>query len=314
MSGDRDKSARPTGAILGDDTPDVWDESSNPEGHTEFEFSPPSARAKEKKAEDDVEALLDKVIAEVEPKPDPVPDAYVTDELPKFPRVTGPSSDLATGRIDVVAERVEPRDPYRTAPVDVPKELGFQTTPLVDRPSASAPPRRPSVAVSRDTSTEMFDGEAASLDRLIKSSFDDPQSVPVPEALSDEARSVSKILRGRRDEIARVDTKSLTADLSLDPPSRVTPMPSGTGPISAPAGGDLDAVADAFDLDAEPSEDGALELAYDPRARRADTKPAARTSSAFLDDVTPDAFTSTTKILIAAVVAIVVVLLVVMLR
>ena len=200
------------------------------------------------------------------------------------------------------------------APVDVPKELGFQTTPLVDRPSASAPPRRPSVAVSRDTSTEMFDGEAASLDRLIKSSFDDPQSVPVPEALSDEARSVSKILRGRRDEIARVDTKSLTADLSLDPPSRVTPMPSGTGPISAPAGGDLDAVADAFDLDAEPSEDGALELAYDPRARRADTKPAARTSSAFLDDVTPDAFTSTTKILIAAVVAIVVVLLVVMLR
>lgn len=338
MGGKRDRKAGPTGSILGEDTPDPWaDASDEVEGHTEFEFSPPSAqRAKRppadppvpKQTKADVEALLDRVIEEVAPPPTTdeldVPDAYATEEeMPKFERPPPPVVDdhLATNR------------------VEIPRTLS----------------ERPKVPVGRDTATEMFDGEAASLQRAVDASFGQtPAPVRIPEELTPEVRAVSKVLMGRTSDeppprmpppkkppVAKTASKTssmrpLTEDLVLSdiepsstpvpatrsalaaaPPPKPPPRP--VAPVSSPSGLELEAVADAFDLEpSEPSHpvaDSGLELAYDPKKPpRRDTMRASQAAMKSLDDIEPDAMPTTTKLLIAFAVVVVAVVAVVLFK
>ncbi|MEQ8280315.1 MAG: hypothetical protein RMA76_13365 [Deltaproteobacteria bacterium] len=349
MSGDGYKGARPTGSILGDDTPDAWAEDSNPEAHTEFEFSPPTPQRakrpdpeppppepKPKAPPSEVEALLDQVIDEAVPPPEtdevPLPDAYSTEEMPELsrpptfaPKLAPPDDNLATNR------------------VEIPKTLS----------------QRPKVPVGRDTQTEMFDGEAASLQRAIDASFGDKKpGVRIPEELTPEVRAVSKVLMGRTGPGADADVPakptptakkaptmpSLTDDLVLGddagtpvpatqsilanaPPPKPPPRP--VAPVSSPSGAELDAVADAFDLEpSEPSHPAAdassgLELAYDPQRpapkfspSRGASAPSRPSNAALktLDAVEPTAMATTTKILIAFAVVLVAVAVVAFLR
>ncbi len=351
MSGNGDRNAGPSGSILGEDTPDPWaDESDGAEGHTEFEFSPPSPqRAKRppadppppverKQTKSDVEALLDQVIEEVAPPPATdeveVPDAYATEEeMPKLARPPAPAVD----------------DHLETNRVEIPKTIS----------------QRAKVPVGRDSNTEMFDGEAASLQRAIDSSFGKtPAPVRIPEELTPEVRAVSKVLMGRTSD-ALVPPKAapapkappypkapppkpapkpvtssmrpLTEDLVLNdastpvpdtrsavaaaPPPQAPPRP--VAPVSSPSGAELDAVADAFDLEpSEPSHPAAdlgsgLELAYDPKQRptaRNDTLRPSQAALKSLDEVEPDAMATTTKILIAFGVVLVAIVAVALLR
>lgn len=270
--------------------------------------------------------------ADVRPLPTPPPprpkDPMATAEMrpqpkpaPAPPPVAAPPLAVRPAPTPAPAPPMDLDDAKATAEMAQP-ELG-------ERPE---PKRRHSVPVGRDVGTEMFDGEAASLQRLVDNSMGSGSEIPVPDELSDEVRAVSKVLMGKKG--AAEDTPlpnpmkaeshaALAADLSLDTP-RPGATPPATAPIpnaeldpssafasslrrdtpkptSSPTGTELEAAQDAFDLASGSNSGESLELAFEPKDRPTPKAPP-QASQALLDSVEPDGLGFGTKIAIAGII------------